>query len=758
VSDQAGSAYQPGQVVIAVAERVLSYGVFARLADGTLAYVRRRELTQAGNVDPQQVVKEGQELRAVILALPEPGQNLELSVRQAEPDPWDAFAASFHARDTVTATVKTLTTAGMLVQVVPGVDGSVPLAEMAPWPVSRTRELFWIGDQVEAVITYLDRPTKRLRLSIRRQMVHSARVQKVVGRLRAGEPAADPVPEPVPPEGSDEEDEPVADLENLGRVLVVDDHPGVREELVIWLRRHGCQADGVGQPGEALDRMMQAAYALALVDLDLGGQDGLQVIRGVQANSPGTRVIVMSIPEWIAERSDELAALEVADVFVKPLKLDETLETLARLARGEAVGPFRVARPERAEEVASSFQRLARTMRSGAPLVGRLEAGLEQLVRFTQAELGVLFHFDPASRKVSIMARAGSLPLDSRLVDGLSASPVKDLILEGGEIFEPYVSDHAWQRFQKLLDVVDFESCLAVPVAAAGRVEHALFMFHRQPEAFSRYRLRDARAVATLLGVALESQALEARIQAISSFLLSGHLAAGFGHDVFNKMSALELQMVNLKTGCDVRSDQAGTSHVAGSLGCDQMAGDMARLLDTVLDLKRTVEAFRELIRAEGQETMDVNQVVEQAARLLQSTARRNLVRIETEPAPELPPVPGNAVRLQQAFLNVMLNAIQHMARKRECWPDGPSRLRVTRGVDAKAEHPVWVRFADTGPGIHRELWDDIFALGFSTRPGGTGLGLFIARSLVESMGGTISVEQSLIPSGTTFRIELPAV
>jgi signal transduction histidine kinase len=115
-------------------------------------------------------------------------------------------------------------------------------------------------------------------------------------------------------------------------------------------------------------------------------------------------------------------------------------------------------------------------------------------------------------------------------------------------------------------------------------------------------------------------------------------------------------------------------------------------------------------------------------------------------------------VRLQQAFLNIMLNAVQHVGRMVEQWPAAQATLRITTGRDPRPGGRLWVRFADSGPGIHHRLWEQIFALGFSTRTGGTGLGLFIARSLLESMGGTVVVEQSLTPGGTTFRVELPSV
>jgi len=747
------TAYRLRQQVAATVERVLPFGVFVRLPDGTDAYVRRRELSQDGTLAPEHLVSVGQQIQTVVVALPEKDRKLELSVCQAEPDPWETFVRSFRIRDTVTATVKNLSAQGVWVQIIPGVDGFIPPSELAPWPVQEPGEMLWIGDQVKAMVTGLDRQTRRVRLSIQRQMIHEVRVQETTAQLQTDEPSVDPLPEPEEPDTGPEES---VNLQGLGRVLVIDDDDGVRDGLVAWVERHGCQADGAGQCNEGLDRVKQAEYGLVIVDLDLAGQDGLELVRALRQVQPNTPVTVMSIPRWIADRSQDLEDMEVAGVFIKPLDLDEVADTLTRLARGEKVGPFRIHAIGGAEETSNVFQQLAQTMRGGAPLEARLEAALKELVRLTRAELGVLFHLDPTSQQVDVAARAGHLTIKQDAMYGLAQSPVKDLILEGGEEYATHLSPQVRRRFEKLLNAVDFASCLGVPVSALGRVEHALFLFHREPDAFSRYRLRDAQATATLLGVALESQSLEERIRAINPFLVSGQLAAGFGHDVFNKMTGLELQVRNLRAACNTPTGTVETTLTGNTPSCAQGAQDMDQLLETTLDLKRTVEAFQELIRAEIQVSLDVNQVAARAGLLLRSIAQRSKVHIEMDLNPDLPPAVGSPVRLQQVFLNVMLNAIQHTTHKRERWPKGESQLQVTTGLEAESKCMVWVRFTDTGPGIHRQLWDKIFALGFSTRSDGSGLGLFIARSLVESMGGRITVEQSTIPTGTTFLVELP--
>jgi signal transduction histidine kinase/predicted RNA-binding protein with RPS1 domain len=752
VSDDASCVYRLYQSVTGQVEQVFPFGVFVRLPDGTPAYVRRRELTQAGNLDPRQVIAAGQEIEAVVIALAEPDRKLELSVRRAEPDPWDTFSRAFKLRDTVTATVKRLSAKGALVQVVPGVDGFIPLAELAPWPVKAPQELLWVGDQVEGMITRLEREDRRLRLSIRQQMKHQARVREVMQLLGEKDVSQEKWPEDEESYFIEAQDEAVDPgvAEQVGGVLVVDDHAEVREPLVTWLHNLGFGAQGAGSSAQALACLKERDYGLALVDLDLCGEDGLSLIHALTKIAPATPVAVMSTPEWVAQRIEELTASQVIDAFAKPLDLGEVRETLVQLGQGQRLAPFWSLAA--GQKPASVFQRLAGVMRRGTSLEARFKAGLEELVRLTDAEQGVIFQLDSASQQVSVVAHFGALTLNEKVIAVLGESPVKDVIREKNDVFETHVSGHSQSRFGNLLALLSFESCLGVPIAAGCQVQHALFLFHRRPEAFSHYRLRDTRAMAVLFGVALESQALEERIRAVTPFLLSGQLAAGFGHEVYNKMSGLEIQLRNLQADCERLRQEAQPCDVL------ELSKATDQLLEVALDLKDAVTLFRELVRAEQEEEVGVNEVVIKAVQLLRPTARQQRVCVELSLAPDLPPLVGSAVRLQQVFVNLILNAVQHTALKMKQWPGGRGTLKVTTEQGPEQALPIRVCFTDNGPGIHRQLWEDVFALGFSTRTGGTGLGLFIAKSLVESMGGAIYVERSLVPAGTTFRVDLPTL
>ena len=84
------------------------------------------------------------------------------------------------------------------------------------------------------------------------------------------------------------------------------------------------------------------------------------------------------------------------------------------------------------------------------------------------------------------------------------------------------------------------------------------------------------------------------------------------------------------------------------------------------------------------------------------------------------------------------------------------STLTVDLSYHPAARWPVQVRFLDSGPGAHYQLWERIFDFGFTTRSGGAGLGLTISRQIATSLGGRLRVQESYMLWGTTFVLELP--
>ena len=133
---------------------------------------------------------------------------------------------------------------------------------------------------------------------------------------------------------------------------------------------------------------------------------------------------------------------------------------------------------------------------------------------------------------------------------------------------------------------------------------------------------------------------------------------------------------------------------------------------------------------------------------LARPDAQKTNVQIVAEYSADLPPICADRQQLQQAILNVLLNAIQAM-------PNGGT-LTVHGEVLEKPNQTLRVTIRDTGVGISPENRERIFSPFFTTKHRGTGLGLAISRSIVEKNGGVITVE-SEVGRGTAVFMEFPA-
>ena len=134
----------------------------------------------------------------------------------------------------------------------------------------------------------------------------------------------------------------------------------------------------------------------------------------------------------------------------------------------------------------------------------------------------------------------------------------------------------------------------------------------------------------------------------------------------------------------------------------------------------------------------------EQIRPIVEAEAEKHRVEVAVDVPPGLPPIEGDATLLEQAFLNLALNACQAM-------PEGG---RLTLTAQAAPARRISIDVEDTGTGIAPEHLSKIFDLYFTTKPHGSGIGLSLVFRTVQLHNGEIEV-QSTLGHGTRFRIHL---
>jgi PAS domain S-box-containing protein len=175
----------------------------------------------------------------------------------------------------------------------------------------------------------------------------------------------------------------------------------------------------------------------------------------------------------------------------------------------------------------------------------------------------------------------------------------------------------------------------------------------------------------------------------------------------------------------------------AAAAKIDKYGNRAAEIIDHIRSLYRKSPPQSELI--------DVNEIVHEIFTLLQCETIRYSIAMRFELAGELPKIKADRVQLQQVFMNLMLNAIEAMR-------DEGGELTVKSQLQ---DSQLLLSVSDTGVGLPTAKMEEIFAAFFTTKPQGSGMGLAISRSIVESHGGRLWATANDV-RGATFHFTLP--
>ncbi len=238
-----------------------------------------------------------------------------------------------------------------------------------------------------------------------------------------------------------------------------------------------------------------------------------------------------------------------------------------------------------------------------------------------------------------------------------------------------------------------------------------------------------------LLRQAEERVALERRLRESEKLATVGTLATGLAHEI-----AAPLNVISGRAEMLLGRDAAPEARERHLRSIVVQIGRITAIVDNLLNYARRRET--RMVR------LDVGPVIDGVAEFLGHELQRSGVRYERDDHGSAM-VRGDPDLLHQVFMNLFLNAVQAMGESR-----GEKRIsvRVRRGGNGSGG--VVVDVEDTGPGIAPTLRDQVFQPFFTTRPAGTGLGLALARGMVEEQGGRLEVAEP-DAHGALFRVTL---
>lgn len=403
--------------------------------------------------------------------------------------------------------------------------------------------------------------------------------------------------------------------------------------------------------------------------------------------------------------------LGAGGVLLRSLRrLAQVMERLARREHGASVD---LTRDDELGELAARVSQLGERIQAEGS-AGQSEKARQEGI-LNSLEDAVIFL--NARREVVFCTRAAEAMLEWRLNE-LAGGPLEALLPEGHPLL-PLVAEL-------------FETgrgCRSVPLKVPGSdgrtrelaVSSYLIRENGEPRGgiLALKDLDPVRAVQSLLTYSQKLAAL-------------GRLTSGVAHEVKNPLNAMRIHLELLKTRLGGTRPEIGEN-------LNVIAQEIHRL-------DRVVQGFLKFMRPQDLRLtpVDINILLTEVARLAAPEAAQSGAEIALDLAPDLPPATGDAELLQQAFTNLVTNAIQAM-------PQGGTVTLATRELRGAVE----VRVKDEGIGIPPEDLDKIFRLYYTTKANGSGIGLSLVYRIVQMHDGQIDVD-STVGRGTTVTVALP--
>jgi two-component system, LuxR family, sensor kinase FixL len=238
----------------------------------------------------------------------------------------------------------------------------------------------------------------------------------------------------------------------------------------------------------------------------------------------------------------------------------------------------------------------------------------------------------------------------------------------------------------------------------------------------------------------LEHQLQNMELARAGRVAMIGELAASLAHEVNNPIGAI---VTNARA--------AQRSIAAGEIGTEELTELLADIAADGRRASEVIQGIRNMVRKgkPRRALIQIGDTIRELLRIVHADAIRREIEVTAEVDSDTGQVWGDPVQILQVLLNLAINSFEAMTAV----PSGARRLAIHAGCDGNGD--ILVSMRDSGPGFASEMVEQLFEPFFSTKAEGTGMGLAIARGIVEAHGGTLSGE-NCNDGGACFTVRLP--
>ncbi len=517
-------------------------------------------------------------------------------------------------------------------------------------------------------------------------------------------------------------------------IFVVDDEPGITLLCSRLLSKAGYWVETQTDPRAAIEYMRDNKIDLLLVDVRMPEVDGFEVIQHAQRLQPDASILIMT-GHGTVETAIRALRQGVDGLILKPFGQGSELLDAVELAFADSQQKKDAARTNALRPLFSVTEALLSETRR-EPLLNLI---VEAVCAHLKCSRAACYQLDENDQPVLLISRGQPLSPETlaavRAEDSLDAP----LIINANGPGAP--------ALKSLFARLGIGAAMLIPMPRpkmrmllyAGREPQE--QPFREPE-FEMFQILARQAAVALENSRLYAEQLayvrkieesqKALVQA-EKMATAGRLSASIAHEINNPLQSVQ-NCLHLAGREDLPEEKRREYF-------DLAQKELERLANTT---RRMLDFYRP--GANAAEDVDVADLLQYILNLMSKQLKEANVTVIVDFIGEVPPVRAVSSQLQQVFINLILNAVDAMSGK------GGGTLRISASA---AQDGVEILFHDSGDGVPPEAQANIFEPFFSSKEGGTGLGLTVSYNIITTNGGVLELLPERVP-GACFRIFMP--